>query len=328
MNNILLSIIVPFKNPGDRILYSIKAISDVIADSVQVIYVDNGSTDDSRKLLDDENKRLDNKFTILEQNNQGVSAARNLGITHAVGDYVFFLDADDFFCPELINELKRLHRHRYDCILFSVDIVSESCSVIKAHRFLQESEKAGLDVLSDFVDGLLYANVESVIHRREHLINNAINFNESLSIGEDIEYNMLSFRYADSCLLTNNIKSYYVKHNASTSAQTPSINIDGLVRCYEAILSTELTMQLRKKISRKKIIMFCSCIFRSAHIRNPILREEYITHFVECVAPLIDCDLMKNREMFYYFLAKNKGWLSGFFFAMVSASFYIRTLVK
>ena len=91
----LISVIIPTYN-CDR--YIVQAIDSVLMQEdceVEVIVIDDGSTDDTESVLEPYGDRIH----YILQKNQGVAAARNNGIAHAQGDYVAFLDADDYFLP-------------------------------------------------------------------------------------------------------------------------------------------------------------------------------------------------------------------------------------
>ena len=89
-----LSVIIPVYNAATYLegcVSSLRALSSLIGIGMEIIMVDDGSTDDSGEMCD----RLADQ--VLHQPNQGVSVARNAGIGIAKGDWLWFVDADDFF---------------------------------------------------------------------------------------------------------------------------------------------------------------------------------------------------------------------------------------
>lgn len=94
-----VSVVIPVYNAAS---YVGRAVQSVLTqrdfDSVEVILVDDGSTDDSAKVID-QLAREDSRVVTLHSENRGPSAARNLGIAQATGRYLAFLDADDWFLP-------------------------------------------------------------------------------------------------------------------------------------------------------------------------------------------------------------------------------------
>lgn len=104
MSNIKISIIIPIYNVGGELRRCIDSILNQTYKKLEVILVDDGSTDDSAEICDEYAGKY--KFIrVLHQENRGVSVARNLGVKQATGDYVSFVDADDYLHPEYFEIL-------------------------------------------------------------------------------------------------------------------------------------------------------------------------------------------------------------------------------
>jgi len=102
-----ISVVIPLYNKGQ---YIARAVNSVLSQSYQnfeVIIVDDGSTDDG---ADNVRKILDTRIRIIQQKNQGVSAARNKGVEEAEADLIAFLDADDEWMPKHLEILLQLTR--------------------------------------------------------------------------------------------------------------------------------------------------------------------------------------------------------------------------
>jgi len=96
----LVSVIIPTYN---SLQYICKAIDSVLAQTyknIEIIVVDDGSTDDTMLIL----KKYESKIAIISQANRGPSIARNVGIVKAKGDYITFLDSDDLWLPEKLEK--------------------------------------------------------------------------------------------------------------------------------------------------------------------------------------------------------------------------------
>ena len=103
-SNIKISVIMPIYNAGE---YLRRALSDVLSQTVkeiEVICIDDGSTDGSLSVIK-EMQEKDDRIRIVTENNAGPSIARNKGIVRARGEFVIFLDADDFFESTLLESL-------------------------------------------------------------------------------------------------------------------------------------------------------------------------------------------------------------------------------
>lgn len=105
----LVSVIVPVYNVGAYLQQCLQSIASQSYAHLEVIVVDDGSTDDSGKIAD-EWASHDNRFRVVHQPNGGLSAARNTALDHATGRYVTFVDSDDFIAPQYVEVLCQLIR--------------------------------------------------------------------------------------------------------------------------------------------------------------------------------------------------------------------------
>lgn len=91
----MISVVIPLYNKEERIAFALSSVLEQRGD-IEIIVVDDGSTDDSFKVVESIN---DNRIKLMRQPNGGPSKARNTGAKAATGDWVFFLDADDELLP-------------------------------------------------------------------------------------------------------------------------------------------------------------------------------------------------------------------------------------
>lgn len=125
-SDIKVSVIMPIYNAGE---YLCRAISDVLAQSLsdlELICVDDGSTDHSPKIIERYMAR-DGRIKMIRESNAGPSVARNKGMEMASGRYVIFLDADDFFEKDLLLTLyETAERDNLDIAVTKFDIYNDS----------------------------------------------------------------------------------------------------------------------------------------------------------------------------------------------------------
>ena len=98
-----VSVIIPVYNSANYLSQCLDSILNQTLKEIEIICVDDGSTDDSLSILNKYSK-LDNRIKILKQNNKGGGIARNYGMSIAKGEYLIFLDSDDFFNENLLYE--------------------------------------------------------------------------------------------------------------------------------------------------------------------------------------------------------------------------------
>lgn len=108
--NAKISVIVPIYNVDKYLARCIKSIVNQTYRNLEIILVDDGSTDQSLKICE-QYAQKDTRIKIIYQHNQGVSVARNNGLDHSTGEYVCFVDADDFvsedYCQSLVALINR-----------------------------------------------------------------------------------------------------------------------------------------------------------------------------------------------------------------------------
>ena len=103
-NDSLISIIVPVYNVESYLPYCLESISNQTYTHFEAILVDDGSTDTSGVICDDYCKK-DTRFTVIHQENQWLSGARNTGLSAAKGDFFCFVDSDDYIHPRYLEVL-------------------------------------------------------------------------------------------------------------------------------------------------------------------------------------------------------------------------------
>ena len=122
------SIIVPVYNVEKYIEKCLESILNQTYDNFEIIVINDGSTDNSKKILD--NYKTNKKIKIINQDNQGLSIARNNGLGAASGDYILFIDSDDYIEEELLSTLNK-NINNEDLIRFQVQTVNENKEIIE-----------------------------------------------------------------------------------------------------------------------------------------------------------------------------------------------------
>lgn len=122
---IAVSVIIPVYNSEKNIHRCLDSILAQTLKEIEVICVDDGSTDASAQILDDYAKN-DSRIRVIHQENAGAGAARNRGISYATGKYLSILDADDFFDPEMLSlSYRKAEAKRADIVVFSCDMYDD-----------------------------------------------------------------------------------------------------------------------------------------------------------------------------------------------------------
>ncbi|MBR3888615.1 MAG: glycosyltransferase family 2 protein [Clostridia bacterium] len=122
------SIIVPIYNIEEYLPKCLESITNQTHKDFEVLLVDDGSPDNSAQICK-EYEAKDSRFKHLKKENGGLSDARNYGFKHAAGEYVFFLDGDDFITEDALEKLNtELEKHPYDILSFNNYVYSDGAT--------------------------------------------------------------------------------------------------------------------------------------------------------------------------------------------------------
>jgi len=148
-----LSIIVPVYNVEQYLSKCLNSLlnQDMIVEDYEIIVINDGSTDNSLIILDEYAQRYKN-IKIITQENQGLSGARNTGVNHAMGKYLFFVDSDDYIEPNcLFNLLQFAEKNDLDAIRFNYRQAYEDGKVGRIENLTLQNEKikTGKEFLTD-----------------------------------------------------------------------------------------------------------------------------------------------------------------------------------
>ena len=180
INSIKVSVIIPFLNRQDLTINAVKSIQNQTYQNIEIILINDGSTEDTHKLEELIKKETRIKY-IKSEKNYGTGYSRNLGIKNATGEYIAFLDSDDVFLPTKIEkQLKHM--------VLNNGIFSHTSYIKKSDDGSTQIIKTG-EIKGNFfpsVIGGCTIATPTVMVKRDYLIANNIFYPNTLSLGEDI----------------------------------------------------------------------------------------------------------------------------------------------
>ena len=151
-----LSIIVPVYNVADYLAKCLDSLlsQDLSQDEYEIIVVNDGSTDNSGDIAQKYADKYAN-ITLINQTNQGLSGARNTGIKHANGEYIQFVDSDDYIEKNVLGGLmKQVEKDDLDVLRFNYENVNDNGEIINPNK----DPKHFVDFSNAVVDGLTFLN--------------------------------------------------------------------------------------------------------------------------------------------------------------------------
>ena len=205
-----VSIIVPVYNSENTLCKCIESILAQLFSDYELLLINDGSTDRSREICDDYVKRFD-KIRVVHKINGGVSSARNVGIMHAVGEWICFVDADDTVSPDWLSGFIGYNKHP-DLITHPVLLIHPNGNIQKMtyctnNKSIEES-------IWDLYENHLLGFVWSMFYNRRTIVKNSLRFDERLQSGEDLEF---MSRYSS---YVNQIDNFFVGYYVYTFPKT------------------------------------------------------------------------------------------------------------
>ena len=164
-----VSVIVPIYNVEKYIAKCLESLVNQTLEDIQIILVNDGSTDNSGKIAKQYASKYLTKIIYVEKENGGLSDARNYGLRYATGDYISFVDADDYVNKDLYSNLINYMNNDYDMTKFKITKVNlegdkifmkieEIIAKCKEEGKNDEEIKAELELMKKDIDAYLGNN--------------------------------------------------------------------------------------------------------------------------------------------------------------------------
>ena len=214
-----ISIIVPVYNVENYIKDCFSSIiSQTYNGPMECLFIDDRGTDGSVSVLNELISAYDGPIemrVLHHEENRGLSAARNTGITNSKGDYLFFLDSDDQLYPHSIVSLSKaaMEEHQPEMILGGYHVNIPDNPNNKFH-FNYEILNGQPTIAKAFLDDKLFCMVPNKLIRRDFIIDNCLFFKEGI-IHEDNLWSFQSFHLAQKVVTIPEKTYYYFIHSGS-----------------------------------------------------------------------------------------------------------------
>lgn len=202
-----VTIIVPVYNGKKGIKRCIDSILNQTYGNLEIIVIDDGSTDDSFEYLRElygNNNIYDIK--LISKDNEGVAKTRNRGIQMATGEYLSFVDQDDYLLPTYYEEyMQKVDETNAEIVVGGYQRISDDGKVSRVEK-LDDSEWAKMVVAAPWAH----------VYKTDFIQKNKIEF-LSTGLGEDVYFNMLAYSYAESVVTIPSVSYMWVDNPVSVS---------------------------------------------------------------------------------------------------------------
>lgn len=231
--NPLLSIIIPAYNSGQYLERCVSSCErqNISEEKYEILIVNDGSHDNTLDVAEDLARKYGN-IKVLTKENGGSSSARNMGLDHAEGHYITFVDADDCLLPDKLNVLlSAVVENHLDVCFYSMKVMKADGSSVEGLRnpLLQDNIYSGEEAI---LAGLLPSSACCIIYSKELLDRNNIRFNTNIIFGEDTFFSFQVFLKSKRMMNTN-ICAYIYKFNPQSVSKRQDNQINKEIKKWE-----------------------------------------------------------------------------------------------
>jgi glycosyltransferase involved in cell wall biosynthesis len=292
-SNYILSFIVPVYNVSSYIEQCIRSLynQDIPREDYEVIVIDDFSPDNSKEIVVEMQKEFQSLKLISLTENVKLGSARNIGLQHATGKYIWFVDSDDFLQPNVLHRMVcELNNNDIEILHFDYQVLHESDGSIihyKAHYNLETC--TGAEFYFDSNELWWQKGVEAwrKIYRRSFLLDNKLLFAERVMY-EDVDYSINMFAIAQKVKHLD-ITPYYYRNNSASITNTA---ITPVHLKYWILLVLRCNKLQENYLSNKKI-----------DPRFAEIIDVFIKYQVRYVIDSLRKFNFKNRKLYYSLLA-------------------------
>lgn len=216
-NQPLLSIVVPVYNGSAYIDELFAQFAEQSMDPVELVFIDDGSKDDSYEKLLAWQKKERFYISVYQQENKGVSAARNFGVEKAQGKYLTFVDVDDGIATNYIAVLMEYAHKGIDVLVFdSKRVEADGAESVRASADdVPGREISKQEMLTEFLYDPTRFGVVNLLLRREYLAEHDVTFPVGYKYYEDYDYLLQVFAQTDSLIYMRQVLYYYILREGS-----------------------------------------------------------------------------------------------------------------
>ncbi len=305
-----VSIIIPIYNVEKYIKKCLDSLIKQTLDDIEIICVNDGSPDNSMEIVNEYAKN-DKRFIVLTQENQGTGAARNKGIDAATGEYIMFLDPDDWYefdaCEKAYNHIKQ---NNTDFAFFGMKHFYEDTGISEIDNWRLKNILSVSDLNNINLKELDFVYARSgecvyKIYNRCFLTDNDIRFTHT-KMGEDYPFSFKAIILADRVSVLNKPLYVYRRRNSSSTA-TGEKNWKEIIYNRNLVLDEILKSQYKNQFLRTYIPMNVNGLlswYEKYSKKDPSIRIEFYSemrkHFIR-MDSIYDCSQLKSLMKYKQF---------------------------
>ena len=277
-----VSVIIPVYNVENYLHQCLDSVCNQTLKEIEIICVDDGSTDSSLDILKEYAKK-DNRITVIAQESLHAGVARNAGLSVAKGEYLLFLDSDDFFELRMLEDMYKNSKKSVDIVVCNADIFDNQTSEHRKNPWLLSSALNGYFLSSD-IDNIfskLSTNCWNKLFRKDFIIENNIRFQNLISCN-DVYFVFAALALSKDVFVT---QTEYVHYRINTGKQITTNNGKtpyNILHALNAVKGLLIKTNNRNKINKLyecSVNHFIYAIKRSTNFKFSDLIENFTSFY-------------------------------------------------
>lgn len=313
-----VTIIVPIYNAEKTLEKCITSILNQTYDNLEIILINDGSNDNSEQII---KKYKDKRIVYIKNKNKGVSATRNEGIEISTGEFILFVDSDDYLDDSMVQKLMEHKNQFVICSYHEVD----SKNVI--HNFATEEKAKVMNLKRDF--WFLYENKQAInrpwgkLYKTSIIKEKRIQFNPNISLGEDLLFNLEYMKNIDDLVFLDQGLYYYKIGNSNSLAKkyySNMLDIQEILKekFLEFTEQLNLPYKIKKKVYIKSLRFLLSATTNELHsnkknklsnmrrIMNHYIIQEYTKYlYEEKIITYLQYKIIQQKHIIIYLFFRN-----------------------
>lgn len=283
----LVSIIIPVYNVESYLPECIESVLEQTYSHWELLLIDDGSSDGSPQICD-EFQRKDSRIRAIHKENQGPSAARNLGIEIAGGDYIVFVDSDDWIAPGMLEEMAgKIYRYQTDLVMCGFERVHTNWRrryrISPYSLVILQSQMELASVYKRSETNMFGVSIWAKLYRRDILMDNHIRFRQDVSYEEDCLFNLEYFRHVSTVAVLRDIFYFYRQLDVSLSKGYRQDGFGFLVQGYRGRLKLLEELGMTTQGARNIFMIVVKTTLIKIYDAN-LSRQEKMTEYGKIIA--------------------------------------------
>lgn len=314
-----VSVIIPIYNVEEYLEECIDSILNQSLDNVEIICINDGSTDNSLSILNKYSERNSN-IKIINQENTGAGTARNRALKFAEGEYIYFLDGDDYLDKDtLLICYEEAKKNNLDIVTFDAILFYEKSyngnydDNLERDELLESRVKTGLEFMEEAFSRKCFRTESTInFYRREFLEKNNIKYSE-LKIYEDV------IQVFDSFILAERVKYIpkkfmyrRVRNSSAITTKLAKINVDGYYQVSKDVferycnIEKNISDDLKQYFLEQLKLYMIRALMISEHIELYDYTNEIIRYFYSEIRTInVGINTIINSKLLKYIVNIN-----------------------